>query len=458
MGTCCGSMRCLVPCLLVGACVVAVASYNQRQFEGTKVPEQVSQATLTIHWQRLIDDRGQTCDRCGATEQAVQEAYELLRASLAPLGMTVELKKTALDPETFKKNPAESNRLFIGGTTIEELLDARVAASPCCGSCGDVECRTLVVDGQTHEAIPARLIVRAGLIAASRRMADSSTCCCQRGQSPVVTPSTSTLVNAEDRMRNTIVVGLTLGLMGLSPLSAEPAVPASPGQVALDAAAKDQKYLFILFHKQDDEATRAMRQSLKDAVAKQDGKPNVVEVKTSDAAEKPLIDRWNLSRSPMPMVLAIAPNGAVTGGFPLKLTEANVAGAIVSPTAATVLKATQAKKLVLLVVQPEGGKGVPAGVQAFRDDEQYGANTEIVAVRADDKAEAAFLKSLDVKLDTTAVTVFLAPPGTMLGKFDANVTKDALVAKLKSAQGGCCPDGKCCPGGCCPDGKCEPKK
>ena len=44
----------------------------------------------------------------------------------------------------------------------------------------------------------------------------------------------------------------------------------------------------------------------------------------------------------------------------------------------------------------------------------------------------------------------MAPPGTVVGKFDGAVTKNELVAKLASAQSACGPGGKCGPGGCGP--------
>ena len=47
---------------------------------------------------------------------------------------------------------------------------AATGSSPCCNECGDNECRTVEVDGQVHEAIPQELLVRAGLIAASRML------------------------------------------------------------------------------------------------------------------------------------------------------------------------------------------------------------------------------------------------------------------------------------------------
>ena len=38
----------------------------------------------------------------------------------------------------------------------------------CCDACGDAECRTLEIDGTSHEVVPEALLVRAGLIAASQ--------------------------------------------------------------------------------------------------------------------------------------------------------------------------------------------------------------------------------------------------------------------------------------------------
>ena len=230
----------------------------------------------------------------------------------------------------------------------------------------------------------------------------------------------------------------------------------SPGQAALDAAAKKNVYTFVLFHKQDDSATRAMRQTVVTALGKSGSKTEFVNVLATDPTEKPLIERWGLARSPMPLVLAVAPNGAVTGGFPLKLTEQDVAGAFVSPGMADCLKATQARKLVLLCVRPAGAE-LPAGISEFKADSQYGPVTELVSVRADDAAEAEFLKTLGVKPSRANVTALLAPPGSLLGLFDGPVTKAQLVEKVKAGNA-CCPGGKCGPNGCTPPAKAEPKR
>jgi hypothetical protein len=61
---------------------------------------------------------------------------------------------------------------------LEEWLDGRVGRSPCCDVCGDEECRTLELDGLIFEAIPAGLIVQAGIMAASRLISPPGPCGC----------------------------------------------------------------------------------------------------------------------------------------------------------------------------------------------------------------------------------------------------------------------------------------
>lgn len=80
--------------------------------------------------------------------------------------MVPELEMRELDETSFQAQPAESNRIWIAGKLMEDWLQGSVGSSPCCSVCGDSECRTISVDGQTYEAIPAELLVQAALIAA----------------------------------------------------------------------------------------------------------------------------------------------------------------------------------------------------------------------------------------------------------------------------------------------------
>ncbi len=127
-------------------------------------PKQV----LQVRWQRVVDAKGQTCDRCGLTEKAAEDGVKKLRRSLKAVGIEVVLEKVAVSSAEFSKDPLESNRMWIADKPIEEWLGATIGKSPCSGPCGVAECRTITVDGRTYTAIPSELIVKAGLLAGAQ--------------------------------------------------------------------------------------------------------------------------------------------------------------------------------------------------------------------------------------------------------------------------------------------------
>lgn len=247
---------------------------------------------------------------------------------------------------------------------------------------------------------------------------------------------------------------VTTLLAGVATLSAVNPTTGSKGSAAMQQAATAEKYLLVFFWKDQNPQTDAAWQGFQAATANAGQWANIVSVGINDAAEKPLVDRYGLTRAPMPLVMSFAPNGAVTKAFPGKIDEQQLQTALVSPGYAQCLKSLQDRKLVLLCVQhvqPQSRPALPRGVVDFKSDPNYATSTEIVPLNADDAAEASFLKELKVDSRTPGpVTLLMAPPGTVVGKFDGAVTKNELVAKLASAQSACGPGGKCGPGGCGP--------
>lgn len=148
--------------------------------------ENVEMKTLKIKWQRLLSE-GETCPRCGSTEKEVDKAVSILSKSVTPLGIKVELEKTELSVSEFKKNPLQSNRIWINDRSLEDWVEGKTDKSPCCDVCGPSECRTLEVEGKVYESIPADVIVRAGLLAAAemvKKEPASASCCEPKIKSP----------------------------------------------------------------------------------------------------------------------------------------------------------------------------------------------------------------------------------------------------------------------------------
>lgn len=230
---------------------------------------------------------------------------------------------------------------------------------------------------------------------------------------------------------------------------------ASKATAAVQNAAAANKYLFVFFWKEKSQQTDAMWSVLQSAMSKVTDRAESVAVNVADPGEKAMVAKFGVDRSPMPLVLALAPNGAITKGLPLKFDETQLLQAFVSPGTAGCLKALQARKLVLLSVQRRSPYvqqvSLQRGVADFAADDRFAAATDIVSIDPADPAEASFLHDLQVdSRTTTSVTVLLAPPGSVVGKFEGAVSKEQLVAALQTAQSNPCAGGKCGPGGCGP--------
>lgn len=225
------------------------------------------------------------------------------------------------------------------------------------------------------------------------------------------------------------------------------------GIAAIQEAAQAKQYLFAFFWKSKDDQTAAMSEVLDAATKKAGARARSVSVCIAEASEKSIVEKFGLDRAPMPLVLAIAPNGAVMGGFPNKFTEKELLDSFGSPCSERCMKALQEGKLVLLCVQNNATNNndeALSGVRDFKADERYAKHTEVIMLDPSDAAEASFLA--DLKIDpkeSEAVTAFLAPPGSVIAEFKGATDKDTLIAALQKASTSCGPGG-CGPGGCGP--------
>ena len=227
----------------------------------------------------------------------------------------------------------------------------------------------------------------------------------------------------------------------------------SKAEAAIQSAASAEKYLFIYLYNGEDEQTRANEARFNSAVRKLANKPKAVVVDVADPSEKALVTRLGADRAPMPLVLAMAPNGAVTAGLQGDFTEEQLAGAFVSPCTEKCLGALQQGRLVLLCVQGASTKlndEAMKGVRDFTADARFAGFTDIVTLDPANQAEAAFLGNLRVDpKPSEAVTLLLAPPGAVVAQFVGKTDSNEMAQKLQTAMSGA----TCAPGasaGCCP--------
>jgi hypothetical protein len=117
--------------------------------------------TVKVVWQRLVDEKGDTCDRCNKTYLNLEKVINVLKPALKQLGIELKFEKRAISLEAFEKNPLSSNEILIDGNPLEKVLGLKVGQSPCCGPCGDNECRTLIDDTGEKEEVEERVFLKA---------------------------------------------------------------------------------------------------------------------------------------------------------------------------------------------------------------------------------------------------------------------------------------------------------
>ena len=218
---------------------------------------------------------------------------------------------------------------------------------------------------------------------------------------------------------------------------------ASKAQAAIEQASKDGKYTFLMFYKTTDAASNAMSATLKEALAEKSEQAVVAYVQVGNPAEQALVTKYDVSRAPMPMTIALAPNGAMTGMFAQRVTAEKLGDAFVTPTMMFTMKNLQENKLVLVTVQGSAKAPAPVAIKDFQSDPHFKDRIVTIGMTAADPQEGKFVGQMQIDPKAKAThTVLLAPPGVMVGKFDAVASKDEIAAALAKA-GKCCDDPNC---------------
>lgn len=222
--------------------------------------------------------------------------------------------------------------------------------------------------------------------------------------------------------------------------------PASLGllQKTLSKSSQDEKFTFIVFHRDSGEATRTLYQQTKEGTASRSDVAIVTTARVDDPTERTLVDKFGISRAPMPMTVVVAPNGAVTGLFPRAISDEQIAAAIVPPTMMRCMKELQAQKLVFVCLTRTDRVEVPPSVQLVQKYPQFKDRISLVGMRLDDPSEARFYQQM--KLDPEKIqgsyAVLIAPPGVLIGHFDGKTTAEQIAAAIHKA-GECCDDANC---------------
>jgi hypothetical protein len=181
------------------------------------------------------------------------------------------------------------------------------------------------------------------------------------------------------------------------------------------------------------------------------GKVAVVDLDRSLGANRELVEKYGLAGAPVPLLIVIAPNGAMAGGFPAARGNADLLLRMLpTPKKAEVLAALAGGRPVILNIYGKdspGREAVRTACAKARDRMQ--GKLACIFLAKEDPEEGRFLAELRVGPDPAGqMTLVINAAGQVTSGFPGALDPDALVAAATKKGGGCCGGGSatCAPG------------
>lgn len=210
---------------------------------------------------------------------------------------------------------------------------------------------------------------------------------------------------------------------------------------AIDQAQQNGDFLFVKFYEKKDDSFKQMQKTAQEFSKNSAKTIRMYDALTTDDKETEVIQKYGINRAPLPLLLVFAPNGAITGGFPQKVTEEQLSSSLVPKLVMDILKTVQARKIALVLLQNSKTKfnaETALTADEFASDPRLNGYVDIIKQDPRDEEIKDFLKQCNIANTTEeAATVLVVPPGQIGGVYPGKVTKETLIAGLASCSSGC---------------------
>ncbi len=214
---------------------------------------------------------------------------------------------------------------------------------------------------------------------------------------------------------------------------------------AIEMAQQNHQYLALIFYNQKDASLQEMEDIVTNFQTSSSKEIQVYKALTTDLKEADIIKKYGVDRAPLPLLLVFAPNGAVTGGFPLQqISREKLEQAIVSELMMNLLKSVQSNRVALVLLKNDKTSYNNQATQAAEDfaaDNRLNGFVDIIPQNPLDATITDFLNQCKLDKNLKEATIALVvPPGQIGGVYSGNITKDTLINGLAacSAGSGCC--------------------
>ncbi len=238
---------------------------------------------------------------------------------------------------------------------------------------------------------------------------------------------------------NTTAISMAVGLL-LYSVSSQ-AVPANAKSAIAEASAAG-KFLCLIFYDTEDASLTGLSSAVKTFITSSKKKAAVYKAKISEPVNRELADKYQIQG--LPFLLVIAPNEAITGGYPKTVTDDQLKQSLsVSDLMCKVIKPLQEQKVALVALQNKStnlNAESWQGVSDFAGDTNYGKF--VAPLKADPAAAGSqeFIKQCQLTAPLTQATVVIVMPPGRIGKIlTGKLTKADVLKALGSCATGCAP-------------------
>lgn len=225
------------------------------------------------------------------------------------------------------------------------------------------------------------------------------------------------------------------------------AAPANASVAIADAASTNQ-FLLLTFYESDNAEFATMTSTVSAFNRSTSARCVNYTANVSEQSNRELANKYGIRATDFPIVLIIAPTGAITGGYPKNVTGDQLNQSVnVSVLMQRVLKSLQDQKVTLVALQNKlttANVESWQGVNEFVNDTLYKKSATSIMVDPATRESQDFIKQCQIVAPLTQATVVvLMPPGRIGKIFTGKVTKDEIVKALASCASGCKPGGAC---------------
>ena len=245
-----------------------------------------------------------------------------------------------------------------------------------------------------------------------------------------------------------LAVCLVLLFSTLMPAAAlEATGPAADASAALAAARERQAYTALYVHQGPEQRAGNLWESYEAALA-DDTFPDEVAsavLDLADGRQAALIDELGIEGVDAPVVLLVAPNGAITGGNAQEVDIGMIRSGLLPALDQAIILAFQRQRGVLLCIETgDAAADGPAqvGVDAAMALAVVSDGIDKVTATPETAGRAELLANLRLPAQPEQpITMLLMPPGRVAGLIHGPTERDAIFALIARAQsgGGCCP-------------------